>query len=303
MRRKPRSRPRQAASSSGNGTLGQRSVSWPTFAFACGATLFLANLWADDVAPVAQVVVEQPLTDAARSTLAWTFAKLIEDAVPPHYDKQKDWGRTKNITVGLEFEDGKFERRKKPVNHGVWKHYKAWLVDPEHNLSVRIENLRSLKGNRVGFTLLVSAKLDLWARAKVYEYGVHLIALEAAGQTAFEVALDCEVGVQLKIVGDESRAVIDPRVIDARLTLREFRLDRVSNAHGPLVEELGEEVKKLVEEELHGPELTAKLNRAIDKKRGKLEFTLPALFNSSWWPLAELTDVDDPADQRPVLTR
>ena len=277
-------------------------ISWPTLAVLFGCTFFLARLCAENLAP-ARSAGEQPLADATRDTLAWTFARLIEDAIPEHYDKQKDWGKTKNITVGLDADGIKLERRKKPVNHGVWKHYQAWLVDPERNLAVRIDNPRALDGGRVGFTLVLSAKLDLWARAKVYQYGVHLIALEVVGQTGFDLALDCEVGVQLKTSDGKSRVVVDPHVTDARLALRDFRLDRVSDAKGPLVHELGEEVKKLVEAELQGPKLTAKLNRAIDKKRERLEFSLPGLVNSSWWPLAELPVLDRALHEEQVLTR
>lgn len=268
-----------------------------------GCTFFLAKLYAESLAPAAHSAIEQPLVDAARGTLAWTFARLIEDAIPEHYDKQKDWGKTKNITVGLDLDGGKLRRRKKPVNHGVWKHYQAWLVDPDQNLSVSIDNLRTLDGGRAGFTLTLSAKLDLWARAKIYEYGVHVIALEATGQTAFDLALDCEVGVEMKTTDGKSRVAIDPTVTNARLALREFRLDRISDAHGPLVAELGEGVKDLIEDGLQGPKLTAKLNRAIDKKRDRLEFSLPGLVNSSWWPLAKLPELDRALQEEPVLTR
>jgi hypothetical protein len=92
-------------------------------------------------------------------------------------------------------------------------------------------------------------------------------------------------------------------VTNARLTLREFRLDRVSDAHGPLVAELGDGVKNLIEDDLQGAKLTAKLNRAIDKKRDRLEFSLPGLVNSSWWPLADLPDLERAVQQEQVLTK
>lgn len=244
--------------------LSRGTVSWSSLAASFSCVFLLARLCAETVAPAHHSTTDQPLVDAARNTLAWTFARLIEDAIPEHYDKQKDWGKTKNITVGLSNEGIKIKRRKKPVNHGVWKHYQVWMVDPEKNLSVRIDNLRTLDGGRVGFTLVLSAKLDLWARAKVYQYGVHLIALEVVGETAFDLALDCEVGVRHKADDDKSTLAVDPHVADARLTLRDFRLDRISDVKGPLVREIGEEVQDLVEHELQGPKLTDKLNRAID---------------------------------------
>lgn len=278
-------------------------MSWATLTVLFSCVFLLARLCAETVVPPQQSSSEQPLVDAARSTLAWTFARLIEDAIPAHYDKQKDWGRTKNITVGIRNEGIKLKRRKKPVNHGVWKHYQVWLVDPQENLSVRIDNLRTLDGGRVGFTLVLSAKLDLWARAKVYQYGVHMIALEVVGQTDFDLALDCEVGVRLKNEGDDSDVAVEPQVADARLTLRDFRLNRVSDAKGILVRELGEEVQKLVERELQGPKLTAKLNRAIDKKRDRLEFSLPGFVSSSWWPLANLPNVERALEEKQAMVR
>jgi hypothetical protein len=275
-----------------------RSALFLSFSF----MLLMARLCAETVAPSAPAP-EKPLVDAARNTLAWTFAKLIEDAIPAHYDKQKDWGKTKNITVGLRNEGFKLKRLKKPVKHGVWKHYEVWQVTPDENLHARIENLRTLDGGRVGFTLVLSAKLDLWARAKVYQYGVHLIALEVEGQTGFDLAIDCEVGARLKRDNDDARVAVEPKVHGASLTLHDFRLNRVSDAKGPLVRELSKEIRKLVERELQGPKLTAKLNRAIEKKRDRLEFSLPGFVNSSWWPLSDLPDVERALKEEQALIR
>ena len=272
--------------------LNREKISWATLSVLFSSVFLLARLCAETISPAPPTSEEQPLVDAARNTLAWTFAKLIEDAIPAHYDKQKDWGKTKNITVGIRNEGLKLVRRKKPVKHGVWKHYQVWQVNPEEHLKVRIENLRTLDGGRVGFTLVLSAKLDLWARAKVYQYGVHLIALEVEGQTAFDLSLDCEVGARLKKIDDVTSVAVEPLVAEARLSLHDFRLNRVSNAKGFLVREIGEEVQNLVERELQGPKLTAKLNRAIDKKRDRLKYDLPGFVNSSWWPLANLPNVE-----------
>jgi len=212
------------------------------------------------------------------------------------YEKKKDWDRRKNITVGLRSEGKglhvKLRRRKKAVKHGVWKHYKIRLVQPEQSLAVRIDNLRALDGGRVGFTLMVTAKLDTWARAKVYQYGVHLIALEIVGDTDIELALDCEISMHFQTVEGTPGVAIDPRVGDARISLRNFHVRRVSQAKGPLVEELSDGLRKMIEHELKGPKLVAKLNRAIDKKRDRLELNVGQLWNSPWGPLAGLPDVE-----------
>jgi len=237
------------------------------------------------------VSADIPMASAAKSALAHTFAELIEQAVPLEYDKKKDWGKTKNITVGLHNKGLKLSRRKKAVNHGVWKHYKVKLIDPEENLAVRIKNLNAVDGSRVRFTLVLEARINTWARAKVYQYGIHLIALEVLGDTDIELALDCEVGVRLHTEKGAPGLAIDPRVVGARLNLSNFRIHRVSNAKGPLVHELSSGLRRAIEHELDGPKLVAKINRSIDKRRDRLELGFGDLLESSWWPLASLPDV------------
>jgi len=231
------------------------------------------------------------MAPTARIALAHTFAELVKQAVPLEYDKKKDWGKTKNITVGLRHEGLKLKRRKKAVNHGVWKHYKVNLVDPAENLTVRIENLNAVDGSRVSFTLILTARINTWARAKIYQYGIHIIALEVLGDTDIELALDCEVGVLLHTQEGSLGLAVDPKVIDARLKMSNFRIDRVSHARGPLVHELSSGIRRVIEHELRGPKLVAKINRSIDKRRDRLELGVDDLFDSAWWPLASLPEV------------
>lgn len=236
-----------------------------------------------------------PTVDPAHQSLGRAFGALVANAIPAVYDKQDDWGNQKQIVVGLRTEGKgfrtKIKRRKKSVNHGVWKHYRVRLIDPDKHFHVAVENLRALEAGRAGFTLRVQAKLDGWARAKVYQYGVHLIALEVVGDMQVDLALDCEVGVQVQVVDGAPGVALEPTVADARLQLAEFRLRRVSNAKGPLVRELGDGLKRAIERELHGPKLVAKLNRAIEKKRDRLQLGVGDLLNSDWGPLARVAPV------------
>jgi hypothetical protein len=223
--------------------------------------------------------------------LAATFAKIIENAIPLEYEKRKDWGKTKNVTVGLRNKGLKIYRRKKPVNHGVWKHYRINLVNPTEKFSVDVRNLRAIDSGRVAFTMLINAKLDARGSAKVFQYGVHVITLVVEGDTEIELALDCEVGAQVGFVAGLPSVTIEPQIVDARVDLAEFHLRRISKAKGPLVKELSSSLRRQIEHELKGPKLTAKLNRAIEKNRDHLELSINDLLDSSWWPLASLPDV------------
>lgn len=216
-----------------------------------------------------------PAVSADRT--AQIVAQVIADAIPREYDRKKDWGRTKEITTGLRSSGNFFKfdihRTKSTVNDGVWKHYRATMIEPEQNLVVRIDNLRSLEAGKIAFTLFATTKLHGWGRAKVYERGVHLIALEAEADAKVSLWLDCEIALEMAPASFLTGIAVRPQVTAARMSLDEFQLTRVSNVSGPVVRELGDGIKGLIEDELNGPKLAAKLNRSIEKRRDRLVFT------------------------------
>ncbi|MEM8947498.1 MAG: hypothetical protein AAGD11_20155 [Planctomycetota bacterium] len=217
-------------------------------------------------------------TSPRSSVLNIAVARIIKDAIPREYEKRKDWGNTKQVTVGLRTDGLRINRRKKSVNHGVWKRYRVHLIDPDDQLAVQIENVGPSKDGSLAFTLRVQAHFDLWARAKVYQYGVHLIALEAVADATVDLQVDCEVGVRLQTQTGTPGVAIQPTVTNANLDIVDFQLRRVSNARGPIVRELGEELPRLLEDKLQGPKFVAKLNRAIKKKSDHLEIGVQALW-------------------------
>jgi hypothetical protein len=138
---------------------------------------------------------------------------------------------------------------------------------------------------RTAFTLELESKLDAWARAKVYQYGVHIIALEIEGDMQMRVQIQGEIALQATAVNGAAAIAAHPVITDARLSLDEFHIRRVSNARGPLIRELSEGVRSIAEDELNGPQLTAKLNRAIEKKRDGLTFAPADLIAPAWRPV------------------
>ena len=235
--------------------------------------------WAQPAAPPSAATAVSP--DAT----ARIVARMIADAIPREYERKKDWGRTKRITTGVRSSGNFFEfdihRKKTDVNHGVWKHYRATMVEPEKNLVVRIDNLRSVAPGRIAFTLFVSTKLHGWARAKVYDRGIHFISVEAEADVRVSLWLDCEVALETAPASFLTGIAVRPQVTSARMQLDEFRLTRISDVSGPLVRELGDGLKNLIEDELNGPKLAAKLNRSIEKRRDRLVFTPEMLIGAS----------------------
>jgi hypothetical protein len=210
--------------------------------------------------------------------LAQIAAKIIAAEIPREYERKKDWGKTKEVTTGLRSSGNFFKfdihRQKSEVNHGIWKHYRLTLVDPDKNLSVQIENLRTLESGRVALTLNVAAKVHGWARATVYDRGIHLIGLEAEGDTGIRLSLDAEIGLQsVKTDSILPGYAVDPVVTDARIKFDDFRLTRISDVRGTLAHELGIVLREAVEDELKGSKLADKINHSIDKHRDRLQLT------------------------------
>jgi hypothetical protein len=210
--------------------------------------------------------------------IAAALADLLRDAIPPVYERKKDWGRTKRIPVGLENTGQglrvRLRKREREVKHGIWKHYRVTQIDPEKNLKLRITDLRSVGPARVALTVHVFCRIRGWGRARVYQRGLHVMTVTAEADAMMELVVDCEVGVRIGTASHLASIIVDPLVTHAQLTLHDLKLTRLGKLRGAFARELSGGLKHIIDEELKPAQLTSKLNRAIDKKRERLEFSL-----------------------------
>jgi hypothetical protein len=252
--------------------------------FAIKSALFVASV----VVAIETLAQPGPVDPSrlAPEILTQSGAKIIADEIPRQYERKKDWGKTKEITTGVRSSGNFFKfdihRQKSEVNHGTWKHSRLTLVEPDKNLDVKIENMRTLESGRVALTLNVAAKVHGWARVKVYDRGIHIIALEAEGDTSVRLSLDVDIGI--KSVKSELIIpvyAVDPVVTDARIKFDDFRLARISNVGGAFAHEVGIILREAVEDELKGPKLAEKINKSIRKRPERLQLTPEMLLNTA----------------------
>ena len=244
------------------------------------------------VHPNSLAVSESSENQSTFQPLAEAFTELIHDAIPLNYERKKDWGKKKRIPAGVKFTGHVFRKlrvRKRTidVNHGVWKKYRITQVDPEKHLRVRVLNMHSDQPGHLGLTLTIESAIHGWAQAKVYNRGVHVIALTSECDTKILLTLDCDIRVKFEPALFLSAVVIDPKVTSSKLILKDFRLKSIGKLHGPLVKELGDGLKSLIKDQLSSKKLTKKLNRAIDKKREKLRFSADKYLASDWSTLSK----------------
>jgi hypothetical protein len=226
------------------------------------------------------------LTGITPEVVAHLVTPLIAEAVPREFEGKKDWGKTKKVMTGLRSE-GNFFRfdihsKKSEVNDGIWKKYRVTLIEPEKNLEIRIDDMHRLESGKHALTLFVAAKVHGWARAVVYEHGVHVISLDAEGDTAIRLWVDAEVGVETVesstfIPGLELR----PVVTDARLKFDDFKLTRISEVRGAVAKELGDLLRKELQKKLSGPRLVDRFNHALQKHPERLRLSPDMLLGKS----------------------
>jgi hypothetical protein len=205
---------------------------------------------------------------------------LLLATLPREYANTKKWNKTKPRWDGLHVSlDGlqiKTKRRWKEVNHGTWTRYNATLIDPEHQLAIRSENLRQTIDGRVAFDLTVDAKLFLTGRLSEWRMGVQLYSLSAEADATVRLTMTCEAGLKFDSAKFPPDVAIAPKVTSAQLDLLVFNLHSISDADGPLVRKLGDGLHDVLQEELdeRRTKLVEKINRAIDKHSGKLRLSV-----------------------------
>ncbi|MBI2826568.1 MAG: hypothetical protein HYX69_17995 [Planctomycetia bacterium] len=250
---------------------------------ALGAIIALAVFSPGTVARAADAAFassEQSLSELIRTT--------IVDSLPREFTGQDKWGEKKAIASGLKFSTHggrlKIDQRTKEVNHGLWTQYKATLIDPERHLRVRLSGLRRTAPGRLAFQLALAARVDGEARVERWRRGVKMLNFKAVAGSVVEAVLDCEVGIRTEATNFMPELVVEPHVDRVRLTLVDIDLKRVSKIGGDAAEELGDQLRHTLENELQAREakVASKLNEALVKHPEKLRFSAARLVSSGW---------------------
>jgi hypothetical protein len=223
-----------------------------------------------------------PTTDASPpvgESLSALAQRIVLDSLPKQFADQRDWGQTKKIVNGLHLkEEGdrlKIEKHTKEVKDGIWKQYRIDVVDPEHQLQIRIADLHQTDPGHSAFQILLSAKLHGQGRWEQWKDGIKLLNFNAEADSRIEARLDCEMAVDWKPGGVLGQLNIEPKVTGARLELVDFDLEKVSKIEGRTAHELGERLQNTLAKKLHAeePKLVEKLNKAIQKRQDRLRFS------------------------------
>lgn len=227
-----------------------------------------------------------------RQSLQW-LADLAIKKLPPSFKGDKGWGDEKKIWAGIDVKrDGlrlRTHRKYRHVSHGRWFRYEVTPKrlndsrDGPANVDLTIHRVRKV-GDRWMIDSTVVADADFTTQLQRWNLGLKLFSVSTRGR--LQVRLDATMSVAL--TGDYSGTtpafVLDPKVVDAKLILQKFDLDRVSHVGGEVAEEIGVVIERNLKRfwlDRLNEKLAGKLNRAIDKNRDDLRWSIPNVF-SNW---------------------
>ncbi len=229
------------------------------------------------------------------------LVQLIMDIVPHDHENTKKWGSTKEIVSGLNVKlDGwqvRTKRRRKEVNHGTWKRYHVTLVDPQEFFKLQLLNLREESPGTVAFELLVQARLETYGRLQEWRRGVRLFSVSANASADVVLNLDFRMTSKLDASHLPPDILLQPKVVAADMRLKQFKLNRIGKADGPVVREFGDGIEKLIRKKLEekNEKLVSKINRQIEKNEDDLRFSFRDMVSSGLF--GKKTDNTDETDE------
>jgi hypothetical protein len=204
---------------------------------------------------------------------------IVREQLPDKYEKTKNWGQTKQVWAGVKLErDGlrlETRRRYREVNDGPWQKYRIDLLQPEKHFHVALANIRQTE-NKVLCDIAVEAKLHAFGRHSQWERGVQLFSVSADASTRVRLKAALEVTTRIDATKVPPDLLFSPRVTSADLAILDFRLERVSDLHGPLVKSLSSTVREILEDKLaeKREKLVEKLNRSLARREEKFRLSL-----------------------------
>ncbi len=219
--------------------------------------------------------------EEAKASLQWVIY-LIQQNLPPHYEKRKGWGATKKVYAGVDIDnDGlrlETHRRYRDVRHGKWLRYEVDLNNPTdpRNLKVEVVRAETLPDGRLMANLRIDAKIDINARQERWNYGFQLYSVSVKATARLQLTLETTMGFVFDYTRVPPDIVFDPIVDSASIKLVDLEVDRISKLGSDVAEEFGDIVERALRDDYlpkQGDKLAGKLNVSIARRRDKLRIS------------------------------
>jgi uncharacterized protein (TIGR03067 family) len=232
---------------------------------------------------------------AEYAELSKFIQKIVVKDLPKEFTDASEWGKTIPIPAKLRLPNLRTRVKvgdHEELPHGLWKKSRAWLDDPAEDVTIHVRDLRKLesgKGHRLGLDITVA--LNAIQDIQHWQKGLATVGASAQARAVVLVALDIDVAVAVNGKKFPPELRVEPSVVDSKLLLKEFDLQRVTplfglgtNLEGDKAREIGNELKGAVQALMtaRDGELRDRANRAIVQalQEGKGNISAASLFKA-----------------------
>lgn len=192
-----------------------------------------------------------PKTDYAE--LSRLIQQAVVDKAPKRFDDRSDWGWTTPTPVNVRFPN--MQRTVVRVNgrdefpHGVWNRSLIWLDDPAKDIEIRVLDVKPLDANNYRVKLEATVAFHGERERRRWRNGVQLFGLTVQADARIAAELECAVKISLDASKFPPDLIVEPKVLESRLELKEFDLNRVGNLlEGDPALALGDELRGLIQD-------------------------------------------------------
>jgi hypothetical protein len=210
-------------------------------------------------------------------------AQLLKHCPTPLIESQHDWGKQKEITVGLKWSrhgvlNWTAVPQKAMRNDGHWHTTTVTAIDPEKTLGFGLMDVRQIDETHTTFRANIGLNVDLKFQQQLWASGLRLYSGETRGRCRAAVKLQCELTnrAELKKGSTFPDFILRLRVTEAELFYEDLVVEHTLGIGGEAAHFLGEAGHKLLTRVKPSLErdLIAKANAAIVKAADTKEVRL-----------------------------
>lgn len=231
--------------------------------------------------------VSRPANASEREELASWVRWLVLLNLPPSYEDNRKWNRTKEVFDGIQFrrEGWKLEtkRKRKTAKHGTWSRYYLEFIEPEERLAIEISKIDFPSGAPIRIETKVIAPLKCFGRVSEWIRDVQLYSISTNATATIELNVVCDVQVRINPLKVPPDVEFLPVVLDASVVLQNLDVERISQIHGPVADMLGKGIREVLDARLedYREKLVQKMNTEIVKQKGKLKISIQEWLETS----------------------
>lgn len=209
-------------------------------------------------------------------------ALLVPNIPDPLIEQHFGWGHQELVPVGVKWEKKgillKPQVMKKMHNQGHWRKITATVPNPDHNIQLRVDAVKTPERGRLDFALHLAMPVRIRFEQQLWKSGVRLYSGETRARCNVTLDLVCEstTRTEKKPGAWLPDVVFRLRVTQARLNYRDFVVEHTAGVGGDAAKLLGEAVHETIRQWKPALErdLLAKANAAIVKAADTKEIRL-----------------------------